>query len=142
MKAKIQEKNRATDLRARGHSFREISEILNISKSTASLWTRNIKLSKQADKRIERLSVWGRQKAVNTNRQKRVAVDEEILKKVENAFTDNNFSGFDLKVACALLYWCEGSKGNKMTFTNSDPEMIKFYLTTLRSAFIIDEKKI
>jgi hypothetical protein len=141
MKIKAQENKKALALRMKGYSFREISEILNISKSTASLWTRDIKLSRKASKRIEWLSVNGRKKAADTNWQKQVIEDEEILGKVKNYFADKNFSGLDLRVACALLYWCEGSKSNKMTFTNSDPEMIKFYLIALRSTFAIDEKK-
>lgn len=141
MKIKTQEKKKAVALRRRGYSFREISEILNVSKSTASLWTRDVKLSKRAHKRIEELSIKGRRKANNTNWQKRITEDEAILGEVEKYFADKKFSGLDLRIACALLYWCEGSKGNKMTFTNSDPEMIKFYLTILRSAFVIDEKK-
>ena len=141
MKIKTQEKKRSIILRTKGYSFREISEILNISKSTASLWTRNIELSERANKRIDDLSVRGREKAANTNWQKQVMEDEEILERVGNAFIDKKFLKIDLKIACALLYWCEGSKGNKMTFTNSDPEMIKFYLTTLRATFKIDEKK-
>lgn len=144
MKIKTQEKKRAITLRTKGHSFREISEILNISKSTASLWTRDVKLSKQASRRIEDLSVRGREKAANTNWQKRVIEDEEILRKVENYFADKKFSRFDLRIACALLYWCEGSKHRRVSsvsFMNSDPEMIRYFLYTLRRSFNLDEKK-
>jgi hypothetical protein len=144
MKIKIQEKNKAFVLRAKGYSFREISEVLNISKSTASIWTRNVKLSKQANKRIEELSIRGRQKAANTNWQRRVTKDEEILKKVKATFADKKFSKFDLRIFCALLYWCEGSKHKRVgsvSFMNSDPKMIKYFLYTLRKSFNLDEKK-
>lgn len=141
MKSKTQEKKEALVLRNRGYSFREIGEMLNISKSTASLWTRNIKLSKKAKARIAEISDNGRQKAATTNLQKRIIEDERILGEVEDFFINKKFSGPDLKIACALLYWCEGSKGNKMAFVNSDPEMVKFYLAALRSSFDIDEKR-
>lgn len=49
---KLKEKERAVTLRARGYSLKEISKILIISKSTASLWLRNITLSKKAKKRL------------------------------------------------------------------------------------------
>lgn len=42
----------------------------------------------------------------------------------------------------ALLYWGEGSKSERrLTFTNSDPEMISSYLYLLRKVFNTDEKK-
>jgi hypothetical protein len=144
MKIKTQERRKALALRARGYSFREISEILNISKSTASVWARNIKLSNQASKRIEELSIKGRQKALDTNWQKRAMENEEISKRVENVFINKKFSRFDLRIACALLYWCEGSKNkgtNSVSFMNADPEMIKYFLYVFRNSFDLEEKK-
>ena len=42
----------------------------------------------------------------------------------------------------ALLYWGEGGKTNNIfRFTNSDPEMIKYFLHLLRKSFNVDEKK-
>jgi len=55
-------KIKAEKLRRQGFSFREISEELKISKSTASLWLRNVGLSKDAKERIFQLGVDGRKK--------------------------------------------------------------------------------
>ncbi|MBI4812147.1 hypothetical protein HY798_01690 [Candidatus Falkowbacteria bacterium] len=47
-----------------------------------------------------------------------------------------------LKIYCALLYYCEGAKsGYYFQFTNSDPELVKVFLSLLRSSFSIDESK-
>lgn len=48
------------------------------------------------------------------------------------------------KLWAALLYWCEGAKypaSNALRFTNSDPTLIKTFLTLLRNGFSLDEKK-
>jgi predicted DNA-binding protein YlxM (UPF0122 family) len=46
-------KQKGINLRQQGKSLREISSQLNISKSTASVWLRNLKLNQQAKKTLE-----------------------------------------------------------------------------------------
>jgi len=46
-------KQKAIDLRLKGNSLLEISQKLNIAKSTASVWLKNVKLSKQIKKQLE-----------------------------------------------------------------------------------------
>lgn len=138
-------KSRATKLRKDGFSFREISEKLEISKSTASLWLHNVKLSSKAKERIFDLGVKGRKKAVQTNGKKRQAEEEVINKKVEENFKNFNCSKLDYKIACALLYWCEGTKhksNTSVSFMNADPEMIKYFMFVFRNSFDLNEKKL
>jgi hypothetical protein len=141
------QKNRtkARKLREDGFSFREISEKLGISKSTASLWLRSIKLSVNAKKRIARLGEAGRRKAVETNNKKRDEENKIIFKKVEKYFSGGvNQSGIDYKIECALMYWCEGTKhkGNTLvSFINADPDMIRYFLYVFRKSFDLNEKK-
>lgn len=132
---------KAKYLRLNGFSFREISENLGIAKSTASLWLRDIKLSPKAKKRIINLGITGRIKGIKTNSKKREAIDEVIDKRAENYL--NNVK-IDCKLACSLLYWCEGNKNksnSSVSFTNSDPEMINYFLYVFRNSFKLDEKK-
>jgi len=48
----------------------------------------------------------------------------------------------------AMLYWAEGYKGNEdsdycsVDFANSDPDMIRIFMTFLRRIFGIDEKRL
>jgi hypothetical protein len=138
-------KNKAVVLRKKGFSFREISEGVGIAKSTASLWTRSIKLSDKAKRRIEKLSIEGRKKSIAVNQRKRRVESEEIRKKVEKYFSDIEQSKINPKIACALLYWGEGTKyiGNKsVSFMNADPEMIKYFLCVFRKSFDLEEKKL
>lgn len=138
-------KNKAITLRKKGFSFKEINEKLGISKSTASLWLRDIKLSEKAKKRIYELGVVGRNKASITNDNKRKLIDKHIKKKVEGYFTNFSCSKNDYRIATALLYWCEGTKhkeNSSVSFINADPEMIKYFLYVFRNSFEIEEKKL
>jgi len=45
---KFKEKQQALILRRKGYSLKEISELLSVSKGTASLWCNNIVLNKKA----------------------------------------------------------------------------------------------
>lgn len=138
----ISQRKKTIRLRQRGYSFREISEIIGISKSTASLWSRKVKLSKKAKKRINNISIKGRKKAVETNKRKREIENKLIVEKVEKYFSQAVCQKIDPKLACALLYWCEGGKYDSgVVFINSDPEIIKYFLYTFRKSFDLEEKK-
>lgn len=141
---KLNLKNEALILRRKGFSFKEISDKLKISKSTASLWLRGVELSEIAKKRIHKLGVDGRNKGVDANRKKIESEDFLIEEKIKEDFDNFVYRKIDFKIACALLYWGEGTKhdeNSSVSFINSDPEMIKYFLHTLRNSFKIDEKK-
>jgi hypothetical protein len=52
------------------------------------------------------------------------------------------------EIILAMLYWGEGFKGNEnshpstVDFANSDPEMIRLYISAFRSVYEFDEKKL
>lgn len=69
MKHNLKLKERAISLRKKGFSFREISEVLYISKSTASLWLKDVELSVKAKDRIKKLGIEGREKGNITRRE-------------------------------------------------------------------------
>lgn len=136
-------KKKAILLREKGFSFKEISDKLGISKSTASLWLRDVELSGDATERIHKLGVDGRNKG-NRSVKKRVASeDRAILLDVKNSISQCKLLKNDLKAVCALLYWCEGGKTEKATlsFINSDPKLVKYFLDTFRKAFNVDESR-
>ncbi|HCC83232.1 TPA: hypothetical protein DEP96_00085 [Candidatus Uhrbacteria bacterium] len=48
------------------------------------------------------------------------------------------------RLVAALLYWCEGGKqslSSGINFSNSDPELMKTFLSALRKGFTLDESK-
>lgn len=134
----------AESLRREGFSFKEIGEQLKISKSTAYLWTKDINLSDEAKSRLYNLGVIGRNRGNATNLKKREVEDCEIAERVNDYFEKEAEIIIDNKISCALLYWCEGTKNTSnsaVSFTNSDSEMIRFFLSAFRRAFKLDEKK-
>jgi hypothetical protein len=78
---------------------------------------------------------------INTNervRQELKSSEVPVIKKVYN------FTGEYAKLYSALIYWCEGSKypaSNAVTLVNSDPNLLRFFITLLRRAFTLDESK-
>ena len=138
-------KEKAINFRKRGYSLKEISKVFGISKSTASLWLRHVVISKQGKARIKILIKRGINKSVAFNQksknQKEIQFQKEArstLKKIKQ----KNKSYYKLIVA--IMYWCEGAKADRnsrVAFINSDPKMIKVFITLLRNYFIIDESK-
>ncbi|XOA42958.1 MAG: hypothetical protein ACKKMV_02445 [Candidatus Nealsonbacteria bacterium] len=136
-------KQKAFSLRSKGYSVKEISDKLNIAKSTSSLWVRYIKLNKKAKQRLRERRLlkyykgslsWQKKRSEEKKRYKSLALG--VIRKVKK---DLNH----LKLYCALLYWCEGGKNYKdsIRFVNSDPLLINTFLSLFRRAFLVDEKK-
>lgn len=138
----IDKTNEAIGLRESGHSLKEISDKLNIAKSTASLWLKNVELSKSSQERITNLRILARQKASQTIRNKHLFLLEQLAIKSRKTLSGLNLKNPDIcKILCSLLYWGEGSKIGSLGFVNSDPKMIFSFVSLLRKAFYLDEKK-
>lgn len=145
MEAKRIEKEKAISLRKKGFSFSEISETLRVSKSSVSVWVKDIPLSKHAKQKIEKNRIDARNRAAITHR-----------RQVDNKFSDAHLYGKEViakaainadtaRLLCAIMYWCEGTKirrGEILSFTNSDPLVIASFLRLLREGFSIDEQKL
>lgn len=125
----------------KGYSFREISLALDISKSTASLWSRSVVLSTQAKLRIKKLGDEGREKSKKTIG----AAQHKILDEIDSncgVLKNKQYNLDDYKLFLALLYWGEGAKTkNRLVFINSDPAMVRVYMFLMRESFIIKEEK-
>ncbi len=143
MSYSIEFKEKAVKLRRKGYSIKEISQKLNISKATSSIWLKNVSLNSKALERLDKRRLLGRYKAGLTKKKqlfkkrKRYQTEAKtLLKKIK---IDKSLS----QLLCSLLYWAEGGKftDNNLQFTNSDPQMIRSYLRLLRYGFNIDESK-
>ena len=135
-------KEEAILLRKRGSSLKEISEILKISKSTAGLWLREVALSPSARKTLREKQENGRKKGNAAQKEKSVQKVKRIDAIAVQYMNRTPFSQEQAKGMCALLYGCEGTKnGTRVAFINSDPDLIRFFLTLFRIAFTVDEKK-
>ncbi len=145
MHAKALEKEEAIRLRESGFSLSEISESLNVAKSSVSLWVRNVPLSENAQLRIQEKRTLSRQKSAQTN----IALTDLKMDQAHE-YAKTVLAGVELnpdnaRLLCSLLYWCEGVKirrTNTFGFTNSDPNLMREFMKLFREGFDIDEKKL
>ena len=136
---KSKERIKAIALRKKGYSLSEISKTLSVSKSTASVWCRDIVLSKAAAKRI---SERGNEKGIAALRVFSEKIKRERLKNISDsskkgALKLGNLSDRDIYCIGLGLYWGEGYKrgSQELGFTNSDPNMIIFFIKWLNLVY-------
>lgn len=140
---KPQIKARAIVLRKKGWSFKEISRYLLLPVSTIYVWSHKLKLGKKAKHRIELRGVNGRQKGRENRLRNIKKLEEKKFEIIVNKLKSFTIDTLMAKIICSLLYECEGSKRqSKLTFSNSDPALVRFYLSLLRRGFNIKETKL
>ena len=141
--AKSKEKIQAHNLRRKGWSLLSISKKLGVSKSTVSLWCKDMKLTKKQSEALLnnaiKLGNRGRIIGANANKRKK---EERIDFYNKSAKKDVGvISRRELFMLGVALYWAEGSKTDKFSFSNSDPEMILFLCLWLEVAMGIKKKE-
>ena len=141
MKTKLRLK--AVALREKGYSINELKGILNVSKSTISLWVRNVELSKVAKEKLESKYTKAQllsQKAI----QEKTKNKNEVANLFARGVLQKSKVTQEIKILiCAMIWWCEGNKGtrNAVVFTNSDSDLVKSFLSFFRDSFQLDETK-
>lgn len=140
---KIQIKDKAKELRASGFSIKEIARTLGVSQSTISVWVRTIELSLHAKRQIEQKRINGRNRAAETLRGKRMARQKAATIFAQQLSRLARFTTSEKYMLASMIYECEGGKGGYgvLEFTNSDPVLVKIFLTLLRKVFTLDESK-
>jgi transposase-like protein len=129
----------ARELRTQGYDYQEIAERLGVAKSSVSLWVRDMpvppRLSYEECRKRAAAGVgryWTAERAIRDAKRasERAAAAAEI----------GELSDREILIAGALTYWCEGSKNKphrrseRVTFINSDPGLITFFLRFLEVA--------
>lgn len=145
--SKFDLKQKAFAMRKNGESIKNIAKILNISKSTASIWCRDIILSIHQkniiNEKMRLLSRQGSLRGAETNKRKKFNAQksaEAISKEILGHLTKR-----DKLVTGIALYWAEGSKSSSSTgfiFVNSDPSMILFMYNWLVNIMKISRDEI
>lgn len=141
---KLELKLKARDLRKRGLSVKKIERRLKVSRSSVSLWVRDVHLTK---KQLERLYLNKRRSglrgciiAAMNKIKKRKEITERLMK--EGVKEIGKLSRRDKFIAGIALYFAEGNKGDKnVSFSNSDPRAIKFMMDWLRETCKVSETK-
>jgi transcriptional regulator with XRE-family HTH domain len=136
---------RARELRARGYTYLEIAAELSVSKSSVSLWCRDMprvgRLSSEEIRERNSAGIKAFWADENLRREAmRRAVSERAAGQIET-LTDR-----EIVIAGAVAYWREGAKNkpyrldNDVAFINSDPKLILFFLRFLTVAGVERER--
>ena len=131
------DKKQAIKLRIIGNSYKQISDVLGVPKSTLSSWLKDVPLSQKAQNKIQsRLKSSSIAKLIERNKNQTVLaklnhekICEEAKQEAKEFFSDPLF------LLGTSLYWAEGykqgaydSKWKSIDFANSDPDMIKIMM--------------
>jgi transposase len=129
----------ARRLREQGLGYNQIAAELGVSKSSVSLWVRDLprpdRLSyEECRERVAKgvRRYWAAERSV---REAQREASRAIAAAEIGALTHR-----ELLIAGAIAYWCEGAKNkphnrhDRVTFTNSDPALIMLFLRFLDAA--------
>jgi hypothetical protein len=140
VRRKDQQRQEARRLRLEnGLSVGQIAAALNVSKSSASLWVRDIELRPVHKARYARLTQQAGSRGTAGNRAKartkrlRYQHDGRRQARLRNP----------LHIMGCMLYWSEGSKErNSVMLANSDPDMLRLFLEFLRQCYSVRDDQI
>jgi predicted transcriptional regulator len=138
---------RARDLREQGFGYNQIAAELGVSKSSVSLWVRDLPrppgLSyEECRNRIAEgvRRYWAAERPIREA--ERAAVCAAAAAQI------GELSDREVLIAGAIAYWCEGSKNkpyrrsDRVAFMNSDPALVRFFLRFLEAACVARDQLI
>ncbi len=136
-RGKVREREQARRLRAKGYTMLEIAERVRVSKSSVSLWTRDVEFAPRR-RPSGRRSRPQQPNALQRRKQAEIeAMNDAGVARIgvlsEQAFL----------AAGTALYGGDGSKTDgRVSFANSNPAMVAFFTAWLRTFFDIDESRL
>lgn len=145
-RGKVAERERARELRAQGWTYKEIVAELGVSRSSVSLWVRDVEFDQSAWEERARANFWkgnqgARRRGPNKLARARQAEIDQLL--AEGRERIGRLTEKEFLVAGTALYAGEGDKRDRVVkFANSDPRMIDFFLAWLRRFFPVDESRL
>ena len=138
--ALYKEREKAINLRLQGLSYNAIREKVPVSKSTLSCWLREFPLSKERINDLRAKSPIRIERFRNTMSRKREERHEKVYTQVAKVI--KKMSKREIFLAGLFLYWGEGGKTKQysISLSNTDPQMIIFYLEWLRNIGVPQQK--
>lgn len=138
-RGKLKEREQARHVRRRGLTMNEIVRELGVSKSSVSLWVRDVEFTPRLPLDDHRYGARNR----GPNALQRRKADEIERLKMEGVARIGVLSDPAFLAAGVALYAGEGAKRDgSVRFANSDPRMIGFFMAWLRHFFDIDESRL
>ena len=130
---------RARELREQGLDYEEIAGTLGVSKSSVSLWVRDMpRPARLSYEETRKRCAEGARRYWSVERPIREAKREAVRAAAAARIAD--LSQREILIAGAIAYWCEGSKSKpprreeRVVFINSDPGLIRLFLRFLEVA--------
>jgi hypothetical protein len=133
-RGKVREQEEARRLRAEGRTLLEIATTLDVAKSSASIWVRDVPFTPSP----RRTGAHRRRHPFHDAKVRRIEELNVIGRHLIGVLSDDAFLA-----AGVALYAGEGAKTDgTVCFANSDPAMIRFFCKWLREVFDIDETRL
>lgn len=138
---KLREKLKALELRKKGLAYSYILNKVGVSKSTLSLWLKDVELSALNKQKILKGLEKSRQLAALARINKRLDNTKQVVDRAKGNFL--HLVSSKLFLVGLSLYWAEGDKNQseKVKFTNSDDRMIRLMMRWFREICEIPESK-
>jgi transcriptional regulator with XRE-family HTH domain len=137
---KTEERQRARELRHdHGLSVREIARTVGVSRSSVSLWVRDVPLTE-----AQLRALHDRNPAYN-HQLRGASRNAELGRARRSGYQEQGRElarrGEAFHAAGTMLYWAEGSRSrNSVQFTNSDPEMVALFVRFLRAYYSVPDE--
>ncbi|MEI7689404.1 MAG: helix-turn-helix domain-containing protein [Candidatus Saccharibacteria bacterium] len=140
---KLDERNKAIELRQRGHSINKIAQEIGVAKSSVSIWVRDVHLTDSQIKNLNSLPFTNT--AIENRRKSRIKNELskrlDVISKAKLEIPKINLE--NLWLIGIMLYWAEGGKTQRMVrFSNGDPEMIKIMIKFFKIICKVPNKKL
>jgi hypothetical protein len=133
-RGKVKEQERARALRAQNRTLADIATTLGVSKSSVSLWVRDVPFTPT-------LRLRGPHRRPHPAHEAKLRQIEELNS--EGVGRIGTLSEQEFLVGGIALYAGEGAKGDgAVQFANTDPTMIRFFCAWLRRFFDVDESRL
>lgn len=134
-RGKLVEQEEARRLRAAGLTMPEIAAALGVSRSSVSLWTRDVPFVADPARPLPAKR--------GPNRLERAKAAEIAATAAEGVARIGRLSDRDLLIAGTVLYAGGGAKADgRVKLANSDPRMVELHCRWLRRFFAIDETRL
>ena len=135
---KTEERIRARELRSSGRSVREIAELLQLPRSSISLWVRDVRLSPAQRRALDERAERGRAIACKRKADAACEIRREYQHRGRLLVRENGAS----YAAGCMLFWAEGDKcRNAVRISNSDPEVLVVFAAFLRDHFRVSPER-
>ena len=142
---KLSSKEKAIRLRKKGLSYNEILQEIDVSKSSLSLWLRDVKLTNKQKRRLKAKVKEGGEYIRSIREGVRSEWHEskrrKLLSVAQVKMDPYLLSHNGLAFVGAALYWAEGNR-SQFRFSNTDLDMVKLYLKWLRQVLKVPTSRI